>query len=408
MQIYMVGGAVRDMVLGQTPHDKDFVVVGATADEMLARGFVQVGKHFPVFLHPDTKEEYALARKEIKTGDKHTDFKFVFGPDVTLAEDLERRDFTCNALVYDMESGKVQDLVGGLNDIKNRVLRHVNSQHFGEDPLRVLRMCRFAAKLNFAIAPQTMALARQMVAAGMLQHLSPERIWQEFYKALETPHFVKFIAAMRECGAWQALLPELEQLWHTPERTDFHPEGNSGAHTLLTLKQAETLASVTNFAVLMHDVGKTMTPPEMLPRHIGHDAAAAPIINRICRRYKVPNKYKEAALTAAAQHMRFYAAPQMRHATLRDFVADLSRQFRDDESLKRLAAVCRCDLFGRSLTPSAEDIADYENAVTRCQKVYDRLSQVRADDMPNFAALPHDASFFERWRQYQINLISDL
>ena len=408
MQIYMVGGAVRDMVLGQTPHDKDYVVVGATADEMLARGFVQVGKHFPVFLHPDTKEEYALARKEIKTGDKHTDFKFVFGPDVTLAEDLERRDFTCNALVYDMESGKVQDLVGGLNDIKNRVLRHVNSAHFGEDPLRVLRMCRFAAKLNFAIAPQTMALARQMVAAGILQHLSPERIWQEFYKALETPHFVKFIAAMRECGAWQALLPELEQLWHTPERTDFHPEGNSGAHTLLTLKQAETLDGVSKFAVLMHDIGKIATPPEILPRHIGHDAAAAPIINRICKRLKAPNKYCAAAQTAAAQHMRFYAVPQMRHATLRDFVADLSRQFRDDENLERLIAVCRCDLYGRALPPSAENIADYENAVARCQKVYDRLSQVRADDMPNFAALPHDASFFERWRQYQINLISDL
>ena len=408
MQIYMVGGAVRDMVLGQTPHDKDFVVVGATADEMLARGLVQVGKHFPVFLHPDTKEEYALARKEIKTGDKHTDFKFVFGPDVTLAEDLERRDFTCNALVYDMESGKIQDLVGGLNDIKNRVLRHVNSQHFGEDPLRVLRMCRFAAKLNFAIAPQTMALARQMVAAGMLQHLSPERIWQEFYKALETPHFVKFIAAMRECGAWQALLPELEQLWHTPERTDFHPEGNSGAHTLLALEQAESLDGVTKFAVLMHDIGKIATPPEILPRHIGHDAAAAPIINRICKRLKAPNKYCAAAQTAAAQHMRFYAVPQMRHATLRDFVADLSRQFRDDENLKRLIAVCRCDLYGRALPPSAENIADYENAVARCQKVYDRLSQVRAEDMPHFASLPRDASFFEHWRQYQIKLIEDL
>ncbi len=408
MQIYMVGGAVRDMVLGQTPHDKDFVVVGATADEMLARGFVQVGKHFPVFLHPDTKEEYALARKEIKTGDKHTDFKFVFGPDVTLAEDLERRDFTCNALVYDMESGKVQDLVGGLNDIKNRVLRHVNSAHFGEDPLRVLRMCRFAAKLNFVIAPQTMALARQMVAAGMLQHLSPERIWQEFYKALETPHFVKFVVAMRECGAWQALLPELEQLWHTPERTDFHPEGNSGAHTLLALEQAETLDGVSKFAVLMHDVGKIATPPEILPRHIGHDAAAAPIINRICKRLKAPNKYKKAAVSAAAQHMRFYAVPQMRHATLRDFVANLSRQFRDDENIERLIAVCRCDLYGRALPPSAENIADYENAVARCQKVYARLSQVRAEDMPHFASLPRDASFFEHWRQYQIKLIEDL
>jgi tRNA nucleotidyltransferase (CCA-adding enzyme) len=408
MQIYMLGGAVRDMVLGQTPHDKDYVVVGATADEMTERGFLQVGKHFPVFLHPESKEEYALARKEIKTGDKHTDFKFVFGPDVTLAEDLERRDFTCNALVYDMQKGEIKDLVGGLDDIKNRVLRHVNSEHFGEDPLRVLRMCRFAAKLDFTIAPETMALARQMTAAGMLQHLSPERIWQEFVRALETPHFVTFVTAMRECGAWQDLLPELEQLWQTPERTDFHPEGNSGAHTMLALKQAESLDSVTKFAVLMHDVGKTKTPPEMLPRHIGHDEAGIPLIKKICKRLKVPNKYTEFAIIATTQHMRFFAVPQMRHATLRDFVADLSRQFRSDTNLKQLFAVCKCDMLGRALSPSAEELADYESAVTRCQKVYDRLSPLNAQDMPNFAQLPHDASFFEHWRQYQINLISDL
>lgn len=408
MQIYMVGGAVRDMVLGQTPHDKDFVVVGATADEMLARGFVQVGKHFPVFLHPDTKEEYALARKEIKTGDKHTDFKFVFGPDVTLTEDIERRDFTCNALVYDIKTQQIIDLVGGLNDIQNRVLRHVNSAHFGEDPLRVLRMCRFAAKLNFTIAPETMTLAQQMTATGMLHHLSPERIWQEFVRALESPHFVQFVEAMRTCGAWQDLLPELEQLWQTPEPPAYHPEGNSGAHTLLALKHAESLDSVTKFAILLHDVGKIITPAEILPRHIGHDKAGIEIINQICQRLKAPHKYCVAAQTVAAQHMRFFTVPQMRHGTLRDFVADLSRQFRTDESLKRLANVCRCDLFGRNFTPSAEDIADYENAVIRCQKVYERLSPINATDMPNFEQLPHNASFFERWRQYQINLINDL
>ena len=177
MQIYMVGGAVRDMVLGLEPHDKDYVVVGADAAEMTALGFEQVGKNFPVFLHPESKEEYALARKEIKTGDKHTDFKFVFDKSVTLQEDLERRDFTCNALVYDMQNHEIKDFVGGLKDIERKTLRHVNDAHFAEDPLRVLRMCRFAAKLNFGIAPETINLARQMVGNKMLHHLCGERIW---------------------------------------------------------------------------------------------------------------------------------------------------------------------------------------------------------------------------------------
>ena len=186
METYLVGGAVRDMVLGKPPHDSDYVVFGATPSEMEAQGFTRVGKDFPVFLHPQTHDEYALARKEIKTGDKHTDFEFVFGPDITPAEDMQRRDFTCNALMYDKENDKIIDLVGGVEDIKNRIIRHVNTEHFIEDPLRVLRMCRFAAKLDFTVAPETMLLAKKMVKGGMIDHLTAERVWKEFESVLKT------------------------------------------------------------------------------------------------------------------------------------------------------------------------------------------------------------------------------
>ena len=256
MKTYLVGGAVRDMVLGRPPHDSDYVVFGATPEEMTALGFERVGKDFPVFLHPQTHDEYALARKEIKTGDKHTDFKFVFGPDITPAEDMQRRDFTCNALMFDAENNKIIDLVGGVEDIHNRVIRHVNTEHFIEDPLRVLRMCRFAAKLDFEIAPETMKLAQDMTRTGMLNHLTSERIWKEIESALNTDHFDKFIRTMRECGALKVLLPEVDKLWDTPERTDYHPEGNSGEHTMLVLQQGYNLSPKIKFALLLHDIGK--------------------------------------------------------------------------------------------------------------------------------------------------------
>lgn len=408
MQIYMVGGAVRDMVLGLEPHDKDYVVVGADAAEMTALGFEQVGKNFPVFLHPETKEEYALARKEIKTGDKHTDFKFVFDKSVTLQEDLERRDFTCNALVYDMQNHEIKDFVGGLKDIECKTLRHVNDAHFAEDPLRVLRMCRFAAKLDFDIAPETMALARQMVGDKMLHHLSAERIWQEFFKAFESGRFAQFVEAIRACGAMADLLPEVEKLWQTPERTDYHPEGNAGAHTLLALQHGAQAAPIVQFALLLHDIGKILTPAELLPRHIGHDVTGIGLIRQICRRLKVPNKYREVAETAAKNHMKFFCVPQMRIGTLRDFTAALTNDFRYDKNLRYLFEVCRCDTLGRAGNISDEALQQYEAAVKRCLAVFNRLTGVKATQMPNFAKLPKDAAFAARWREYQISLLGDL
>ncbi|MBQ9035163.1 MAG: HD domain-containing protein [Alphaproteobacteria bacterium] len=408
MQIYMVGGAVRDMVLGKEPHDRDYVVVGATPQEMTALGYICVGKQFPVFLHPVSKEEYALARKEIKTGPKHTDFKFVFDCLVTLAEDLQRRDFTCNALVYDQLLQKVEDYVGGLRDIEQRTLRHINSEHFVEDPLRILRMCRFAAQLNFSVAPETMALVQQMVKENMLQYLSSERIWQEFYKAMKAGCFAQFILMMRECGALQKLLPEIEKLWQTPEICEYHPEGNSGAHTILTVEQGANFAPEIQFALLLHDVGKSQTPEDILPHHYQHDWRGFELVKKICKRLNAPKKFMFMAMVAARYHMRFFAVPQMRRGKLRDFLAELTHDFRDKNALDGLMQICRCDMYGRAEIPSDDELACYEQACQRCENVWNVLSKLKATDMPNFAQLPKNADFFAKWREFQIQKINNL
>ncbi len=402
MQIYMVGGAVRDMVRNIEPQDRDFVVVGGTCEEMLAKGFECVGKDFPVFLHPKTKEEYALARKEIKTGDKHTDFKFVFDASVTLEEDVVRRDFTCNALVYDLESAEIIDLVGGKKDIENKIIRHINSEHFVEDPLRVLRMCRFAAQLDFTIAPETMELAQKMVGEGMLKHLTAERVWQEIYKALNTKHFSKFILAMRDCGALKVILPEVDKLWQMPEILQYHPEGNSGNHTILVLEKGEKLPPLTKYALLLHDIGKIKTEKEVLPHHYMHDINGAHIVQKIGKRLKVPKAFTQAAYTAALYHMRFFKVPDMRLGKLRDFVAAVTNDFRDENLLNLLIKVSFCDMCGRALEPSIEEQAYYKKAVELCRQVFVILSSLKATDMPNFDKLPKNATFATKWREYQI------
>ena len=403
MKTYLVGGAVRDMVLGKPPHDSDYVVFGATPEEMTALGFERVGKDFPVFLHPVTHDEYALARKEVKTGDKHTDFEFVFGPDITPEEDMQRRDFTCNALMYDAENNKIIDLVGGVEDIKNRVIRHVNTEHFIEDPLRVLRMCRFAAKLDFEIAPETMKLAQDMTRTGMLNHLTAERIWKEIETALNTEHFDKFIRAMRECGALKVVLPEVNKLWDTPERLDYHPEGNSGEHTMLVLKQGYNLSPKIKFALLLHDIGKITTPADVLPRHIGHDAAAAPLIEKICKRLKVPNKYRDFAQLVAKHHMKFHSVPQMRNYKFVTFLEELTDNFRDGKQMIDFMRACKCDSFGRG-SVSADSKKENEeifDAARRCLHNFRVQRALKADDMPNFAAMPKDKTFKMRFTEFR-------
>ena len=405
MQIFLVGGAVRDMVLGLPPHDSDYVVFGATPQQMLDRGFQRVGKDFPVFLHPQTHDEYALARKEVKTGDKHTDFKFVFGPQITPAEDMQRRDFTCNALMYDPESQKIIDLVGGVQDIQNRVIRHVNTEHFIEDPLRVLRMCRFAAKLDFDIAPETMKLAQDMTKTGMLKHLTSERIWKEIETALNTEHFDKFILTMRECGALNVVLPEVNKLWQIPERTDYHPEGNSGAHTILVLQQGYNLSPKIKFALLLHDIGKIQTPPDILPRHIGHDKAGVPLIEQICQRLKVPNQYRDFAVLVAENHMKFHCVPQMRNSKLVDFLGKLTDNFRNGKQMIDFMRACKCDSYGHGNAQTADKNADVFAAAERCLHNFKIQRALKAADMPGFKTLPRDRTFKTRLLEYRARQI---
>lgn len=403
MQIYVVGGAVRDMVLGKTPHDTDYVVFGATPQQMLEQGFVRVGKDFPVFLHPETHDEYALARKEIKTGNKHTDFQFIFGPDITPEEDAQRRDFTCNALMYDTENKKIIDLVKGVEDIKHRLIRHVNTEHFVEDPLRVLRMCRFAAKLDFQIAPETMKLAQDMTQAGMLNHLAAERIWKEIESALNTEHFDVFIRTMRQCGALEVLLPEVNKLWATPERTDYHPEGNSGEHTMLVLSHGSHLPTHVKFALLLHDIGKTLTPADILPRHIGHEKAGLPLIEQICKRLKIPHKYRDFALLVAEYHMKFHSVPHMRSGKFISFLAKLTDNFHNGQMMIDFMRACKCDFAGHGNLPQPhpEEKDEFFDAVKRCLRNFRVQRTIKAADMPNFDKLPKDQNFKTRFMEFR-------
>nr|QIM10709.1 multifunctional CCA protein [uncultured Alphaproteobacteria bacterium] len=406
MKIYQVGGSVRDEILGRKPHDFDYVVVGSSADEMLALGYKQVGKGFPVFLHPENGDEYALARREIKTGNKHTDFDFVFDASITLEDDLLRRDFTINAMAKDMKSGEVIDPFGGQADIKNKIIRHVNDGHFAEDPLRVLRMCRFAAKLGFDVAPETMEKARAMVAGGQLDYLCAERVWKEIEKALDTEHFDKFVSTARACGALKVILPEVDKLWSVPEKTVYHPEGNSGAHTLLALQKAKNCSAPVKFGLLLHDVGKGETPADMLPAHHGHENVGLPLIKDICQRLKVPNKYRDFALLCCEKHMKFRLLPIMKIGKALDFVREISHEFKDSLMMDDFMNVCRCDMQGRALAEMPpQDIDDFEKACKRCRCIFQKARDIRATDMPNFADLPKDENFGLRYREFMISEI---
>ena len=402
MKIYQVGGAVRDKLLGIQATDIDHVVIGATPDEMIALGFKPVGKHFPVFLHPKTKAEYALARKEVKTGPKHTDFEFVFNKSVTLQEDVVRRDFTINALVYDEENNTLIDLVNGQDDLKNKLIRHIDSNHFVEDALRVLRMCRFAAQLNFDIHQETMALATQMVNDGMLQHLSKERVFQEFEKALATPHFDKFILCMRSCGALKELLPEIDCLFDVPEKEAFHPEKNSGAHTILALQAGKSFSKEVKFAILLHDVGKGTTPEHILPSHYEHDKRGEPLVQNICRRLKVPNKYKSIALLGSKMHMKLRDVPLMRLSKVYDFVSQISNAFKDKEKINQLFQICKADMLGRA-APLDQSQFDNFNQAQKCViTVFSLMQNIKITDMPNFASLPKDERIASHFKQYAL------
>ena len=349
MQIYLVGGAVRDKLLGYPFQEKDWVAVGSSPEEMLALGYKAVGSDFPVFLHPDTKEEYALARTERKSGIGYKGFQFHTDEDVTLEQDLERRDLTINAIAEDAD-GNLIDPYNGQRDLENKVLRHV-SEAFVEDPLRVLRVARFAARyhhLGFTIAEETLALMKMLSASGELEALTPERVWQETDRAFTERSPRTYIEVLRKCGALKVLLPEVDCLFGIPQRADYHPEVDTGLHILLSLDQAAALSNdpAARFAVLMHDLGKGRTPDDVLPRHIGHEEKGVPLVKAVCKRLKVPNHYRDLAVAATRYHLLCHKAPWLRPATILKLLKNLDA-FRRPERFEQFLLCCEADARGR-------------------------------------------------------------
>jgi tRNA nucleotidyltransferase (CCA-adding enzyme) len=346
VRCYRVGGAVRDRLLGLPLKDCDWVVVGATEQQMLAQGFKRVGADFPVFLHPATHEEYALARTERKSGGGYKGFAVHASPEVTLADDLRRRDLTINAMAEDADGGII-DPYGGQRDLAARLLRHV-SPAFTEDPLRVLRVARFAARLAFDVAPETMALLRQMSASGELEALVPERVWSELQRALAEPYPDRFITVLRDCGALRVLLPWLDRLFGVPQPAAYHPEIDTGTHVLLVLRAAAAAGAPVpvRFAALVHDLGKGTTPREEWPRHVGHEARGAELVEEFAARYAPPRAYLELALLAAKLHGVCHRALQLRPGTVLDLLEQLDALRRPDR-FAQLLQVCELDFLGR-------------------------------------------------------------
>lgn len=361
MKTYLVGGAVRDRLLGLKPGDNDHVVVGSSPEEMLARGFKPVGRDFPVFLHPQTGEEYALARTERKSGRGYRGFVVDADPSVTLEEDLGRRDFTINAIAQG-EDGKLVDPLGGARDIEQRVLRHAGTA-FAEDPLRVLRAARFMARfaaLGFRVAPETMALMQDMASGGELAELVPERVWQELARALRSAMPSAFLRTLRDCGALAQVLPEIDALYGVPQRAEFHPEIDTGLHQEMVSDMAARLApgdDLIGFAALTHDLGKALTPAQVLPKHIGHEQAGLAPLKALCERFKVPAAHRELAIMACREHLNVHRLDELRDATVFELLARCDA-FRKPERIAQLALVCEADKRGR--LGSAE--ADYPQA----------------------------------------------
>ncbi len=350
MKTYLVGGAVRDEMLGLPVRERDWVVVGGTPEELRAAGYKPVGKDFPVFLHPQTSEEHALARKERKTGPGYRGFETQFSPEVTLEEDLERRDLTINAIAKDPDTGDLVDPFDGRKDIGARVLRHV-SPAFVEDPVRVLRVARFAARfapLGFTVAPETIALMREIAARGELDALVPERVWQETQRALEMPAPWTFFEVLREAQALAVVFPEIDALFGVPQPEKWHPEIDSGIHTMMVLQQATRLTPdpIVRFGALVHDLGKGTTPPDEWPRHIAHEHRSAGLIESLCARLRIPNHYRDLAVQVGRRHLLAHKAQELRPSTLLDLLEHLDA-FRRPERFEQYVLACEADARGR-------------------------------------------------------------
>ncbi len=347
MKIYCVGGAVRDELLGLPVKDHDWVVVGATPEMLIERGFQPVGRDFPVFLHPQTHEEYALARTERKTAPGYRGFAVHYAPDVTLEDDLLRRDLTINAMARDAD-GALIDPHGGLADLRAGILRHVGPA-FAEDPVRILRVARFAARFDrFAVAPQTMALMRRMVGHGEVDALVPERVWQELSRGLMERHPSRMFAVLRDCGALARIVPEVDRLWGVPQPPEHHPEIDTGVHVMMAIDHAAATGTrlAVRFATLLHDVGKGTTPREQWPHHPGHEKRSAPLVDALCERLRVPVECRDLALLVAREHELMHRALELRAGTLTRLLERLD-VLRRPQRLDDLIAACECDWRGR-------------------------------------------------------------
>ena len=347
MKVFLVGGAVRDRLLGRPSGDRDWVVVGTTPEVMGAAGYLPVGRDFPVFLHPRTHEEYALARTERKTGPGYHGFVFRTGPEVTLEDDLSRRDLTINAMAQ-AEDGTLVDPWGGQADLAARVLRHVGSA-FAEDPVRILRLARFAARFtDFSVAPETLALCRAMVEAGEVDALVPERVWQELSRGLMEARPSRMIEVLRDCGALARLLPEVDALFGVPQRADYHPEIDTGVHLMMVLDMAERLGTAlpVRFACLTHDLGKATTPADILPRHLGHEGRSVKLLGPLAARLRVPVECRELAELVAREHGNLHASASFgAEALVRLF--DRCDAWRRPERFEQALQACECDARGR-------------------------------------------------------------
>lgn len=377
MGVFVVGGAVRDALMGRSVNDRDWVVVGSTPEAMSAQGYVPVGKDFPVFLHPQTREEYALARTERKTARGYKGFAVQAAPDVTLEEDLARRDLTVNAMAVPEAlahqapstwTGQIVDPYGGLSDLQSKVLRHV-TKAFAEDPVRILRLARFAARFaDFSVAGDTMALMRQMVEDGEVDHLVPERVWQELAKGLMAAKPSRMFEVLRECGALKVLLPELDRLWGVPQRPEYHPEIDTGVHMMLVMDMAARLNMPLSVRVacLMHDLGKGTTPADVLPRHIGHEGRSVKLLQKVCERLRVPTDCKELAEVVAREHGNIHRSAELGPEALMRLL-ERCDAIRQPERFARVLQACECDARGRlgfedAAYPQAERLLKVQQA----------------------------------------------
>jgi tRNA nucleotidyltransferase (CCA-adding enzyme) len=412
MQVYLVGGAVRDHLLGYPYHEKDYVVVGATPDQLLSQGYQPVGKDFPVFLHPETKDEYALARTERKSGLGYHGFEFYTDPSVSLEDDLIRRDLTINAIAMDAD-GNIYDPYNGQLDIQNKILRHV-SHAFVEDPLRVLRIARFAARykaLGFTVAPETLALMQQLSESGELNVLTPERVWKETSRALMEHHADEYFEVLRACGALKVLFPELDALYGIPQRAEYHPEIDCGIHTMMSLQQAckANYSLEVRFATLVHDLGKALTPKDELPRHIMHEERGVQLVIDLCERLKVPTSLKQLAIVVCKEHLKCHQALHLKPGTIWRLLQRLD-VLRRPERVEAFVQACECDSRGRlglenREYPQAQFILDAMEIV-RHIKAQDLPAEIKGPEIGEMLIKKRIEALTQFKHQFEIQTIS--